>query len=185
MSERGRRPDPPGVSASDDIADMIRVDQAGEYGAVRIYQGQLAVLGKSGSKAAEAIRHMAEQEQEHLKRFDDLIAERGVKPTVLEPFWHITGYALGAATALAGEKTAMACTEAVEAVIDRHYARQVERLGERDPELRDTIARFRADEIAHKNVALAHGADEAPGHSLLTAVIKLGCRVAIALSTRI
>jgi 3-demethoxyubiquinol 3-hydroxylase len=168
-----------------EIAAMIRVDHAGEYGAVRIYEGQLAVLGKSGTEAAAAIRHMAEQEQDHLKRFDALIAERGVRPTMLEPLWRIAGYALGAATALAGEKTAMACTEAVEEVIDRHYAGQIERLGERDPQLRETIEKFRAEEIAHHATAMAHGSGEAPGHRLLTTAIKLGCRVAIALSTKI
>jgi 3-demethoxyubiquinol 3-hydroxylase len=185
VSGRGTRPKPPGVSAADESAAMIRVDQAGEYGAVRIYEGQLAVLGKSASKAADAIRAMAGQEQEHLQRFDALVRARGVKTTVLEPFWHLAGYALGAATALAGEKTAMACTEAVEEVIDRHYSSQIEKLGERDPALRETIEKCRADEIAHRDAARAHGAGDAPGHALLCAVVKLGCRVAIALSTRI
>jgi 3-demethoxyubiquinol 3-hydroxylase len=164
---------------------MIRVDHAGEYGAVRIYQGQLAVFGSAKTKTAEAIRHMAKQEQEHLKAFDTLVKERGVRPTALAPIWHLAGFALGAATALMGEKAAMACTEAVEDVIDRHYAAQVERLGERDPELKKTVETFRADEIAHRNTAAAHGAAEAPAYRLLTGAIKAGCRVAIALSTRI
>jgi 3-demethoxyubiquinol 3-hydroxylase len=184
-NRRRLRPAPPGVSASEDIAAMIRVDHAGEYGAVRIYQGQLAVFGKAKTKTAEAIRHMAKQEQGHLKAFDALVKERGVRPTALEPVWHLAGYALGAVTALMGEKAAMACTEAVEDVIDRHYAAQVERLGERDPELKKTVETFRADEIAHRDTATAHGAAEAPAYRLLTGAIKAGCRVAIALSTRI
>ncbi len=162
---------------------MIRVDHAGEYGAVRIYEGQLAVLGERKSKAAEAIRHMADQERDHLKRFDALITERQVRPTVLEPVWRVAGFALGAATALMGEASAMACTEAVEEVIDQHYADQIARLN--DPELKQTIEAFRADEIAHRDAAIAHGSTEAPAHALLTGAIKTGCRLAIALSTRL
>jgi ubiquinone biosynthesis monooxygenase Coq7 len=180
---RGKRPAPPGVA--DDIAAMIRVDHAGEYGAVRIYEGQLAVLGSAKTRTADAIRQMAEQEREHLKRFDALINERRVRPTALQPVWRIAGFALGAATALMGEKTAMACTEAVEEVIDRHYADQIERLKTTDPALRKTVESFRADEIAHRDTAIAHGSEQAPGHRLLTGAIKAGCRVAIALSTRI
>ncbi len=183
--KRHPRPAPPGVGANEDIAAMIRVDHAGEYGAVCIYEGQLAVFGSAKTKAAEAIRHMAKQEEAHLKAFDTLISERGVRPTALKPVWRIAGYALGAATALLGEKAAMACTEAVEDVIDRHYAAQVERLGERDPELKKTVEAFRADEIAHRDTATAHGAAGAPAYRLLTGAIKTGCRVAIALSTRI
>ena len=136
MTERGKRPAPPGVNTADDIAAMIRVDHAGEYGAVRIYAGQLAVLGAAKTKAADAIRHMAEQEREHLKRFDALIIERRVRPTVLQPVWQVAGFALGAATALMGEKAAMACTEAVEEVIDRHYAEQIEKLNTADSALK-------------------------------------------------
>ena len=164
---------------------MIRVDHAGEYGAVRIYEGQLAVLGRSKSEAADAIRHMAKQEEAHLKAFDALVNERRVRPTALAPVWRLAGFALGAATALMGEKAAMACTEAVEDVIDRHYADQVERLGEHDPELKEKIEAFRAEEIAHRDTATAHGAAEAPAYPLLSGAIKAGCKVAIALSTRI
>jgi ubiquinone biosynthesis monooxygenase Coq7 len=164
---------------------MIRVDHAGEYGAVRIYAGQKAVFGARNSKAADAIRHMAAQEDEHLARFDALIAERGVRPTVLQPIWHAAGFALGAATALLGEHTAMACTEAVEEVIDDHYAHQIAVLGDSDPELKTAIEKFRADEIAHRDAALAHGSEQALGHTLLTSAIKQGCKLAIALSTKI
>lgn len=185
VNSRGRRPPPPGVSAADDIAAMIRVDHAGEYGAVRIYAGQLAVLGGRRSKASDAIRRMAEQEAEHLKRFDALINERRVRPTALQPLWQIAGYTLGAATALMGEKAAMACTEAVEDVIDEHYAEQIERLDATDPALKKTLEAFRADEIAHRDLAIEHGSARAPGYRLLTGAVKAGCRMAIALSTRI
>ena len=182
---RNPRPAAPGTQANIEMAAMIRVDQAGEYGAVRIYAGQLAVFGTRNSKTADAIRHMARQEDVHLKRFDDLIKARGVRPTVLQPVWQVAGFALGAATALMGEHIAMACTEAVEEVIDAHYADQIAALGEADPELKGTIEQFRADEIAHRDTAIAHGSEQAVGHGLLTAAIKTGCRLAIALSTRI
>ncbi len=173
--------------ASAEVAAMIRVDHAGEYGAVRIYEGQLAVLGESPAtaRAAELIRHMKAQEGEHLETFDRLIVERGVRPTALAPVWHAAGYALGAVTALMGEKAAMACTEAVEEVIDEHYARQQERLKGRDPELEGVVERFRADEISHRDTAREEGAKEAAAYPALTAAIKAGCRLAIRLSERV
>ena len=183
---RKSRPAQPGIAASDDVEAMIRVDHAGEYGAVRIYEGQLAVLDarKGSTKMAATIRKMAEQEQHHLKTFDALVNERRVRPTALEPVWRVAGFALGAATALMGEKAAMACTAAVEDVIDRHYAKQVARL-DHDPQLKATVEEFRAEEIAHKEEALAQGAEDAPGYRLLSETIKAGCRLAIALSERI
>lgn len=164
------------------IARMIRVDQAGEYGAKRIYAGQLAVLGRS--KAAPTLRRMAEQEQRHLDEFDCIMVERRVRPTLLQPLWHVAGFALGAATAMLGEKAAMACTVAVEETIDEHYRRQAERLGEAEPKLKDTIEEFREDEIEHRDTALAHGAQQAPGYQPLTAAIKRASRLAIWLSER-
>jgi ubiquinone biosynthesis monooxygenase Coq7 len=143
------------------------------------------VLGASQSQAAEAIRHMARQEQRHLKTFDSLINERRVRPTALEPVWRAAGFALGAATALLGEKAAMACTAAVEEVIDEHYAAQVKKLGDNDPALKATVEDFRAEEIAHRDAALAHGAEQAPGYRFLSEAIKAGCRVAIRLSEKI
>ncbi len=186
MISRGKRPSAPGVAADKDVEAMIRVDHAGEYGAVRIYEGQLAVFEALNrrSKAADAVRSMAQQEERHLKTFDRLVNERKVRPTVLEPVWRIAGYALGAATALMGEKAAMACTAAVEEVIDAHYASQLQRLGG-DAELKKTVEDFRDDEIAHKEEALSHGAEEAPGYRLLSEAIKSGCRLAIKLSERI
>jgi len=166
-----------------DRARMIRVDQAGEYGATRIYQGQLAVLRRG--RGAAAVGEMAAQEERHLAQFDRLVRERRARPTALSPLWHVAGYALGAATALLGERAAMACTVAVEAVIDGHYARQAEQLGASDPELATTIETARADEIAHRDLALAHDATEAPGYELLSAAIKTGARIAIWLSERL
>lgn len=164
------------------IARMIRVDQAGEYGAARIYAGQLAVLGRT--KAAPALRQMAEQEQRHLVEFNRLMVERRVRPTLLQPLWHVAGFALGAATAMLGEKAAMACTVAVEETIDEHYRRQAERLGEAEPKLKGTIEEFREDELEHRDTALAHGAQQAPGYQPLTAAIKSASRLAIWLSER-
>src|SRR5579862_1338927 len=148
MAKRARRPAPPGVKADADIEAMIRVDHAGEYGAVRIYEGQLAVLKRKGSAKVETIQHMADQEQRHLKTFDRLVNERRVRPTALEPIWRIAGFALGAATAALGEKAAFACTDAVEEVIDEHYAAQIAALKDQDPALKSTVEDFRADEAA-------------------------------------
>jgi len=186
MSPRKPRPEAPGTKMTDDIEAMIRVDHAGEYGAVRIYEGQLAVLDALNrtSKAADAIRAMAQAEERHLRTFDRLVRERKVRPTALEPVWRIAGFALGEATALMGEKAAMACTAAVEEVIDEHYSSQLARLGE-DTELKQTVESFRADEIAHRDEALAHGAEQAPAYRLLSDAIKSGCRLAIKLSERL
>jgi 3-demethoxyubiquinol 3-hydroxylase len=167
----------------EEVARMIRVDQAGEYGAARIYDGQLAVLGRS--KAGGVIRHMAEQERRHLAEFDRLLVERRVRPTLLAPLWHVAGFALGATTALLGEKAAMACTVAVEEVIDEHYGRQAEALGTREPALRAAIEEFRDDELRHRDIGLEHGARETAGYGLLSEAIKAGSRLAIWLSTRI
>jgi ubiquinone biosynthesis monooxygenase Coq7 len=163
---------------------MLRVDQAGEYGATRIYAGQLAVL-RANCPEAKLISRMAAQEQRHLARFDRLIAERRVRPTALQPLWNIAGFALGAATALMSEEAALACTDAVETEIDRHYGRQLDELGEDDPELASDIRAFRADELEHRDTAREAGATNAIGYPLLTAAIRAGCRVAIELSKRI
>src|ERR1700743_2547400 len=178
-----RKPKPKAPGAGTDTEAMIRVDHAGEYGAVRIYQGQLAVLGKRAS--GDTIRHMAEQEQRHLKTFDRLVNERKVRPTALEPLWRVAGYALGMGTALLGEKAAFACTAAVEEAIDDHYASQIAALGDSDPALKQTVEDFRADEAAHRQTALDHGAEQAPGYKLLSETIKAGCRMAIKLSEKI
>jgi ubiquinone biosynthesis monooxygenase Coq7 len=180
---RPRLPGDPDRGAA--LARMLRVDQAGEYGARRIYEGQLAVLGRDGGDGS--IRRMYEQELAHLERFDALLVERRVRPTALQPLWHVAGFALGATTALLGERAAMACTVAVEEVIDEHYAGQVEALSAEggEPELRDTLETFRAEEVEHRDIGLAHGAEETPGYEVLSAAVKAGSRLAIWLSQRI
>lgn len=165
------------------LAEIVRVDQAGEYGAKRIYEGQLAVLGKTD--AGPAIRAMLAQEEDHLKTFNRIIADRAVRPTVLEPVWHVAGFALGAATALLGKDAAMACTVAVENVIADHYAEQAAQLGDDEKDLRDTITRFRGDEMHHRDVSLELGAENAPAYPVLTAAISAGTRLAIWLSKKI
>ena len=170
-----RRPDP---------ASMLRVNQAGEYGATRIYAGQLAALGDR-HPASRPIGRMAVQERRHLDHFDALLVARGVRPTLLQPIWSVAGHALGAVTALIGPEAAMACTAAVETEIDRHYAEQLRGLGTTDPALAETISEFQAEELDHRDTALAAGAANAPGYPLLTAFIRAGCRAAIALSKRI
>ena len=163
---------------------MLRVDQAGEYGAVRIYAGQMAVMGNRAPHSAE-VAAMAAQEADHRARFDALIAKRGVRPTVLQPVWKVAGFALGAATALIGPEAAMACTAAIEEEIDRHYTAQLAELGDDDPELSALIEEFRDDEREHRDAALAAGAERAPAYGLLSGAIRLGCRFAIGLSERI
>ena len=167
-----------------DTAAMIRVNQAGEYGAARIYAGQLAVMG-SRTPAARSIRHMAAQEARHLEAFNAMMAARGVRPTLLQPFWHVAGYALGAASAAIGPEAAMACTVAIETEIDRHYGEQLDEIGDSDPELSAAIADFQAEELEHKATALAEGAERAPGYPLLSALVRIGCRTAIMVSKRI
>jgi ubiquinone biosynthesis monooxygenase Coq7 len=181
MTGAGLLPGDP--DAAELVGRMLRVNQAGEYGAARIYAGQLAVLGE-GPKGP-VLRHMAAQEQHHLDTFDRMLAERRIRPTLLSPLWHVAGYALGAATALMGERAAMACTVAVEEVIDEHYAAQLAELGPDEAPLRETIATFRAEEIEHRDTAIAHEAEQAPGYEALSAAVKTGSRLAIWLSTRL
>ncbi len=165
------------------VEETIRVDHAGEYGAKRIYQGQLAVL--RGTKWEGLIRHMQEQEQVHLDTFSRLIGERRVRPTALLPVWHVAGFALGAATALLGHRAAMACTVAVEEAIDEHYQAQEAALGEDEGPLRAHIAKFRAEELEHRDIGLEHEAEQAPAYRLLSAAIKVGCKVAIKVSEKV
>lgn len=167
-----------------DTERMIRVDQAGEFGATRIYAGQLAVLGDHGD-TARAVAGMADQEERHRIFFDRLMAERGVRPTLLQPIWDVAGFALGAVTAALGPEAAMACTAAVETEIDRHYTEQLAALGDSDPELSSAIVDFQADELEHRDHALAAGAENALAYPLLSGAIRLGCRVAIATAKRL
>lgn len=168
--------------------EMLRVDHAGEYGAVAIYRGQLAVFGRrpDRERITGQLREMADQEQEHLDAFDKLLAGGRVRPTAMSPIWNAAGFALGAATALLGEKAAHACTEAVETVIEEHYGDQVAELeAAGDTELAARLAKFRDEEVAHKELAAAEGAHEAPGYPLLSALIRTGCRLAIRISEKV
>jgi len=174
---------PGDLSAPARAERMIRVDHAGEYGAARIYAGQLAVLGRG--RKGDLLRHMEAQEQEHLRTFKDLISDRRVRPTVLLPLWHVAGFALGAVTAVLGERAAMACTVAVEETIDAHYSGQIHTIDPAETDLRGTLERFRAEELEHRDIGLANGAEQAPGYRLLSRIIKTGCRTAIAVSERI
>ena len=167
-----------------DRESMLRVDQAGEYGATRIYAGQLAVLRRNCPEA-KLVARMAAQEERHLKRFNSLMTERRVRPTALQPLWNVAGFALGAVTAAIGPEAAMACTAAVETEIDKHYSEQLQVLGDSDPELSAAIAEFQAEEVEHRDTALAHGAQDAPAYPLMSALIRLGCRLAIATAKRI
>ena len=173
MSEarHGLPGDPPSETA---VARMIRVDHAGEYGAARIYAGQLAVLRRSD--AAPVLREMQAQEQQHLDRFSDMIARRRVRPSAMLPLWHIAGFALGAVTAALGTRAAMACTVAVEEAIDAHYASQIDALDDTEPDLAETLERFREEELQHRDIGLEHGAEQMPGYRLLSAAIKAGCK---------
>jgi len=166
------------------IKRMIRVNQAGEFGAKRIYAGQLAVMGDR-TPAARSIAHMAEQEERHLSAFDKMMAERGVRPTALHPIWNVAGFALGAVSAAIGPEAAMACTVAVETEIDRHYSEQLAEIGDSDPELSAMILDFQADELEHKATALEQGAERAPAYPLMSALVRMGCRTAIAVSKHI
>lgn len=185
-------PPRPGLGAqAARLAEILRVDHAGEMAAVAIYRGQQTVMAASPRHAelAATLGEMQAHEQVHLDRFDQLLTEHGVRPTLMAPAWRLAGFALGAATALMGEKAAHACTEAVETVIEGHYARQIEEVAA-DPDgfapgLGAELEGFRADELAHRDAAVAHGALEAPGYPVLSAVIRAGCLTAIKISEKL
>ena len=166
------------------LDQIIRVDHAGEYGATRIYDGQIAVFGKD-SKIGKTIQHMADQEQEHIDKFNELLVEKRVRPTALLPLWNIAGFALGAGTALMGEKSAMACTVAVEKVIGEHYREQQDLLEDDEKELKKTIAKFEKDELEHHDIGIEHDAESASGYRIMSKVIEIGCKTAIAVSKKI
>lgn len=169
------------------IAEMLRVDHAGEYGAVAIYRGQQAVFGQSAKTKplAAQLAEMEAEEQKHLDAFDALLVDRKVRPTVLTPLWNVAGYGLGVVTALMGEKAAHACTEAVETVIEEHYDEQARAVADEDPALAATFREFREDELHHRDTAIAGGAHDAPGYNILSRVITAGCHAAIAVTSKI
>ncbi|TAJ72397.1 MAG: demethoxyubiquinone hydroxylase family protein [Phenylobacterium sp.] len=187
MTEKPIPPRPGRGAQAARLAEILRVDHAGELAAVQIYRGQRAVMGASPgqSRLAGHFAEMEAQEAVHLARFDKLLTERRVRPTALAPVWRLAGFALGAGTALMGEKAAHACTEAVETVIEGHYADQIAELSARNPELAAELSKFRDEELAHRDSAIAGGAREAPGYGLLSAVISAGCRAAIKISEKL
>lgn len=183
-----RLPNRPGLGAGRArLAEILRVDHAGELGAVAIYRGQQAVFGagRGREQITGELAEMEAHEQVHLAAFDKLLVQRNVRPTVLTPLWRLAGFALGAGTALMGEKAAHACTEAVETVIEEHYGDQIAELARSDPKLAEQLSGFRDDELAHRDHAVASGAREAPGYRMLSAVIQTGCRAAIKLAEKI
>ncbi|XP_067859312.1 5-demethoxyubiquinone hydroxylase, mitochondrial [Heptranchias perlo] len=169
------------------LGRIIRVDHAGEYGANRIYAGQMAVLGKT--PVGPVIQRMWDQEKEHLEKFNELIVDHRVRPTLLMPFWNVAGFMLGAGTALLGKEGAMACTVAVEESISQHYNNQIRMLMEEDPErhkeLLEVLKKFRDEEMEHHDTGLEHDAEMAPAYSLLKNIIQAGCKAAIYISERI
>ena len=165
------------------LARTLRVNHAGEFGAKQIYAGQLAVLGNTD--VGDTLRHMAEQEEVHLKYFADELVRRRVRPTALYPLWRALGYALGAGTALLGKEAAMACTVAVEEVIDAHYEAQLHKLPSHENELRMKIRKFQAEELEHRDIGLENGAEKTPGYKILHRAISTGCKAAIWMSKRI
>lgn len=187
MTEKPLPPRPGRGAMSARLAEILRVDHAGELGAVHIYRGQRAVLDQSPAheRIAGQLAEMEGHEAVHLARFDRLLTEHGVRPTVMTPLWRLAGFALGAGTALMGPKAAHACTEAVESVIEQHYAGQIAELEHREPVLAAELSRFRDEELAHRDLAVEEGAHEAAGYPVLAAVIRAGCRAAIKISEKL
>ncbi len=171
------------LSHQEIIARVIRVNQAGEYGAVRIYEGQMVVLQHSA--CAATLRAMTENEKKHLATFNRLLVQHRVRPTALQPLWHVLGFVLGASTALLGKKAAMACTVAVEEVIEAHYAKQLNTLLKTDQELQDVITQYRNEELEHREIGLTHGAAQHLAFPVLSTIVKAGSRLAIWLSERL
>ena len=170
------------MTTSDQISRYLRVDHAGELGAKRIYEGQIAILGDH--PVAAEIQHMKEQEQVHLDTFENLLNDYEVRPSVMTPFWNTAGYVLGAVTAAMGPKAAMACTIAVEEVIGEHYKDQADQLPDEEAELRATIAQFRDEELEHRDTAIDHDGEQATGYPVMRNIIQTGCRAAIKLAEK-
>ena len=187
MTEAAPPPFPGPAGPSTRLGEILRVDHAGELAAVYIYRGQRAVLNAAPGKdrIAYQLQEMEAHEAEHLAAFNQMLTRRRVRPTLMAPLWRAAAFALGAGTALMGEKAAHACTEAVEDVIEKHYAGQIAELAEREPALAAELSRFRDDELAHRDQAVSEGAREAPLYPLLSAVIAAGCRTAIKISEKL
>jgi ubiquinone biosynthesis monooxygenase Coq7 len=165
------------------LDSILRVDHAGETAAAKIYDGQLAIL--KNTPVGPTIQHMKDQEQEHLDTFNKLLVENDTRPTALLPLWNVMGFGLGVASAVLGEKAAMACTIAVEEVIGEHYAKQAEILDDEHKDLKSTLIKFRDDELDHLETGVEHDGKSAPGYQLMKAVVQMGCRTAIKISEKI
>ena len=165
------------------IDSILRVDHAGENAAAKIYDGQLAIL--KNTPVGPTIKHMKEQEQEHLETFNQLLFENDTRPTALLPLWNVMGFGLGVASAVMGEKAAMACTIAVEEVIGEHYAKQAETLNDDHEKLKKTLMKFRDDELDHLNAGVEYEGKNIPGYEIMKAIVQLGCRTAIKISEKI
>lgn len=172
------------IETSPLLTSFLRVNHAGERAAVKIYEGQLKVLGES--RSALALQHMLDQESQHYNHFNKELKKRQIHPTLLQPLWDHAAYGLGIASALLGPQAAMACTVAVEEVIEQHYAKQLKNLPEdTSDEIHKLIETCREEEIAHKDTALSHDANDMKGYKTLTKTVKAGCRLAIWLSERL
>ena len=169
------------------LEEIIRVDHAGERGAIKIYEGQLLALKtiKQDNALKDKIEEMKEQEKEHLEYFEKEIQKRKIKPTYLLPLWDLMGVGLGFGTALLGKKAAMLCTASVEEVIEDHYQNQLKRLGKDEKDLKAKIEKFKEDEINHKNIAYKSGATNKGIYSIMDKVIRAGSRIAITISEKI
>ena len=169
------------------LEEIIRVDHAGERGAIKIYEGQLLALKtiKQDEALKDKIEEMKEQEKEHLQYFEKEIQKRKIKPTYLLPLWDVMGVALGFGTALLGKKAAMLCTASVEEVIEDHYQNQLKKIGNDEIDLKAKIEKFKGDEVNHKNIAYETGATNKGLYSVMDKVIKTGSRIAITISEKI
>ena len=169
------------------LEEIIRVDHAGERGAIKIYEGQLLALKtiKQDQDLRDKIEEMKEHEKEHLEYFEKEIQKRKIKPTYLLPLWDVMGVALGFGTALLGKKAAMLCTASVEEVIEDHYENQLKNLGNDEMELKAKIEKFKGDEINHKNMAYESGATNKGFYSVMDKAIKTGSKIAITISEKI
>ena len=169
------------------LEEIIRVDHAGERGAIKIYEGQLLALKtfKQDEFLKKKIEEMKEHEKEHYEYFDNEIKKRNIKPTKLLPLWDLMGVTLGFGTTMLGEKAAMLCTASVEEVIDEHYQRQIDQIEVDEKDLREKIIKFRQDELDHKDIAYEEGATKKGLYSIMDKVIKTGSKVAIKISEKI
>jgi len=169
------------------LEEIIRVDHAGERGAIKIYEGQLLALKtiKQDEALKDKIEEMKEQEKEHLQYFEKEIQKRKIKPTYLLPLWDVMGVALGFGTVLLGKKAAMLCTASVEEVIEDHYQNQLKKIGNDEIDLKAKIEKFKGDEVNHKNIAYETGATNKGLYSVMHKVIKTGSRIAITISEKI